>query len=112
MVMLRAFNRDGNLPEGVHVATVEEVVSRFATTSARRKWLGEQFRGLLAMAKSTEKLQRVFLWGSFVTSKDLPNDMDVLLVMSADFELNKLPENCQLLFDHAQARLRFNADVF
>ena len=33
-------------------------------------------------------------------------------MMSADFELNMLPENCQLLFDHAQARLRFNADFF
>ncbi len=110
--MLRALNRDGNLPEGVHVATVEEVVSRFATTSARRKWLGERLRSLLAMAKSTEQLQRVFLWGSFVTSKDSPNDLDVLLVMSADFESNKLPEICHLLFDHAQARLRFNADVF
>ena len=67
--MLPEFDGDGNLPRGIHPATEEEVFLRFAITSARRQWLGEQLRGLLALAKSTGKLFRVFLWGSFVTSK-------------------------------------------
>src|SRR5438093_6853491 len=103
--MLPAFNQDGNLPEGIHVATEDEVFLRFATPSARRQWLGEQLRSLLALAKSTEQLARVFLWGSFVTSKEVPNDVDILLVMAADFVLETLPAHCQVLFDHVQARL-------
>jgi hypothetical protein len=110
--VLPAFNQDGNLPEGIHQATEAEVLSRFAATSARRKWLGERLRDLLAAARSTSKLERVFLWGSFVTSKESPNDLDVLLVMAADFALDLAPESAQTLFDHAQARIRFNADVF
>ena len=96
--MLPEFNQDGNLSEGVHRATEAEVISRFATTSARRKWLSERLRDLLKTAKSTGKLERVFLWGSFVTSKESPNDLDVLLVMAADFDLEQTPGNCRDLF--------------
>ena len=110
--MLPEFNQDGNLPEGIHGATEAEVISRFATVSARRKWLGERLRGLLETAKSTGKLERVFLWGSFVTSKESPNDLDVLLVMTADFDLEQSPGGCRVLFDYAQARIHFYADVF
>ncbi len=110
--MLPSFNSDGNLPEGIHRATEEEAFARFATTSARRQWLGEQLRSLLAMAKATGKLSRVFLWGTFVTSKEVPNDVDVLLVMAADFAIEELPAHQQVLFDHVRARLRFHTDVF
>jgi len=110
--MLPEFNQDGNLPEGVHRATEAEVLSRFATTSPRRKWLDERLRDLLKTAESTGKLERVFLWGSFVTSKESPNDLDVLLVMAADFDLEQTPSNCRDLFAYTQARIRFNADVF
>lgn len=110
--MLPEFNNDGNLPEGIHLATEEEVFVRFATTSARRQWLGEQLRNLLALAKSTGQLSRVFLWGSFVTRKENPNDMDVLLVMGADFAFDMLPAQCHVLFDHVQARIHFHTDVF
>ena len=110
--MLPEFNQDGNLPERVHRATEAEVLSRFATTSARRKWLGERLRNLLEMARATGKLERVVLWGSFVTSKESPNDLDVLLVMAADFDLEQVPTDRRVLFNYVQAKIRFNADVF
>ena len=110
--MLPALNSDGNLPEGVHLATEDEVFARFATPSARRQWLGEQLQRLLALAKSTGQLVRVFLWGSFVTSKEVPNDLDVLLVMSTEFAIEAVPAPAHIVFDHVQARLRFQADVF
>ena len=110
--MLPALNSDGNLPEGIHLATEDEVIARFATSSARRQWLGEQLQRLLAQAKSTGQLTRVFLWGRFVTSKEVPNDLDVLLVMSAEFAIEALPVPAHILFDHVQARLHFQADVF
>ena len=110
--MLPAFNADGNLPEGIHRATDDEVLTRFATTTARRQWLGERLRSLLAVAKSTGKLERVFLWGSFVTGKPVPNDLDVLLVVADDFSLDSAPVQCGTLFDHARARIHFHADVF
>lgn len=110
--MLPALNQDGNLPEGIHVATEDEVFARFATPSARRQWLGEQLRRLLALAKSTGQLARVFLWGSFVTSKEIPNDLDVLFVMDTGFAVEGVPAQAQVVFDHVRARLRFHADIF
>jgi hypothetical protein len=110
--MLPAFNEEGNLPEGIHLAAEEEVFVRFASPSARRQWLGERLRNLMALAKSTGRLARVFLWGSFVTNKEVPNDLDVLLVMSPEFTVDALPPRSQIVFDHVQARLRFQADVF
>jgi len=52
---------------------------------------GEQLCSLVALAKSMGQLARVFLWGSFVTSKEAPNDLDVLLVMSTEFAVEALP---------------------
>ena len=85
---------------------------RFATPSARRQWLGEQLRSLVALAQSTGQLARVFLWGSFVTNKEVPNDLDVLLVMGTEFAVEAVPAPAHVVFDHVQARLRFQADVF
>ena len=110
--MLPAFNHDGNLPEGLYLATEDEVFARFAPPSTRRQWLGEQLRSLLALAQSTGHLARVFLWGSFVTSKEVPNDLDVLLVMDMEFVVEAVPAQAQVVFDHVQARLRFQADIF
>ena len=94
------------------MATEDEVYERFATPSARRQWLGEQLRSLVALAKSTGQLARMFLWGSFVTSKEVPNDLDVLLVMDTEFAIEAFPLQTHVVFDHVQARLRFQADVF
>jgi hypothetical protein len=110
--MLPEFTQDGNLPEGIHSATAEEVFERFATSSARRQWLGERLHSLLALAKATGQLARVFLWGSFVTNKEIPNDLDMLLVMTAEFIVEAIPTPAQVLFDHVQARLNFHADIF
>ena len=94
------------------MATEDEVLARFATPSARRQWLGEQLRSLLALAQSTGQLTRVFLWGSFVTSKEVPNDLDALLVMDTGFVVEAVPTQAQVVFDHVRARLRSQAYVF
>jgi len=110
--MIPEFNVDGNLPEGIHSVSDEEFLDHFATQSVRRKWLGERLREVIALAKSTGKVERIFIWGSFVTAKESPNDVDILLVMSEDFQIETVPEECKHLFDCIRARVKFNADVF
>jgi hypothetical protein len=77
--MIPEFNVDGNLPEGIYSFGEEEFFDHFATQSVRRKWLGERLREVIALAKSTRKVERIFIWGSFVTAKESPNDVDILL---------------------------------
>ena len=110
--MLPAFTEQGVLPVGVHQAPEEEIFARFATSSARRQWLGERLREVLTTAKATGQLQRLILWGSFVTAKPAPNDLDLLLIMATEFDPTQVPESLRVLFDYPQARIRFRADVF
>lgn len=62
------------LPPGVHSASLAEVGERFATND-RRRWL---FDGIVEVAKAlrTAGCAVMFLDGSFVTSKEHPNDFD------------------------------------
>ncbi len=104
----------GYLPPGVHPATLEEVVARFGVVTPRRQTLASRLQALLTLARMTGKLQRSFVWGSFVTEKPFPGDLDVFLLMQAGFdqEFSTLPPEQRDLFDHGRARLLFEADVF
>ena len=105
---------NGFLPPGVHVVTLHDIVDRFGTTTPRRQVLAERLETLLRVARATGKLQRAFLWGSFISNVPFPRDLDVFLLMQAGFdrELPHLPSSQREVFDHERARLRFEADVF
>ncbi len=72
--MLPAFTSDGLLPPGEHVATWDEVVLRFGWNPHRQNLLGGLAAALIPLR--TAGCKRLFLDGSFVTSKDLPGDYD------------------------------------
>lgn len=110
--MIPGFNKDGNLPEGIYLAGEEEFLDRFTTDSSRRKWLGQRLKEIFTLAKLTENLKRIFVWGSFVSNKESPNDIDMLLLMAEDFQLENAPEECRISFDYTMARVRFHVDIF
>jgi len=110
--MIPGFNKDGNLPEGIYSAGEEEFLDRFTTNSSRRKWLGQRLKEIFTLAKLTDNLKRIFVWGSFVSNKESPNDIDMLLLMAEDFQLENTPEECRILFDYTMARVRFHVDIF
>ena len=87
-------------------------INWFASGSPRRKWLGERLKEVITLANKTGNLRCFFVWGSFVTSKESPNDVDLLLLMRDDFELEKVSEECKGLFDYVEARVKFRIDVF
>ena len=105
---------NGYLPPGIHQTTSDEIMRRFGTTTPRRQALAGRLFELLTLARATGKLRRAFLWGSFVTEKPFPGDLDVFLLMKAGFdrEFSTLPPEQHSLFDYGQARLLFEADVF
>ena len=59
-------------------------------------------------------LQRLFIWGSFVTDKLFPRDLDVFLLMQEGFdrEFSALALPQRYIFEHESARLLFEADIF
>jgi len=110
--VLPEFTGEGELPPGVHVAGWQEFQSRFCGSSLRRVWLSGRLRALLELAAANGKLRRVFIWGSFVTAKPAPRDLDILLIMDEDFEVDGVAAPAQAVFDSARAKLLFQSDVF
>lgn len=102
----------GDLPEGIHVAGWTEIESRFGQGTAARNRAFARLRHLHELAYRTGKLGRFIVFGSFVSSEPNPKDVDVVLVMQADFKLEEAPRESQTLFSHADAEARFGASVF
>jgi hypothetical protein len=110
--MIPKFEKGGNLPKGVHRATLDEIREIFGASSARRKWLIGNLEKISELAKSTGSLERVIVWGSFVSNKELPQDIDLLLIMKEDFVVDKVAPKVKKVFDYVQGRIAFNADIF
>ena len=53
-----------------------------------------------------------FRLGSFVTAKPSPRDLDILLIMSDDFEVDQMSAPAQAVFDSTRAKLLFESGVF
>jgi predicted nucleotidyltransferase len=106
------FNAEGDLPPGVYRATMEDVVSRFGSGSPERGRAIKTLQRIFELARATTNLDRMIVFGSFVTSKLQPNDVDVILVMRDEFRLEACPEAAKLLFDHAKAEQNLGASVF
>jgi len=111
-VVLPELTDGGDLPPGVHITDWREFQSRFGISSPRRLWLSGRLRTILELAASGGRLRRVFVWGSFVTAKPAPKDLDLLLIMSEDFETGRMSAPAQAVFDSTRARLLFETDVF
>src|SRR3546814_15429164 len=64
----------GVFPPGVHFASIEEIEKRFATNERRRSL----FKGITEVAETLRRAgcRVMFLDGSFVTDKELPEDFD------------------------------------
>ena len=72
----------------------------------------EGLEKIIEHARSTSRLDRVIVWGSFVSDKEFPGDLDLLLIMSEDFELDEADPEVKKVFNHLAARITFNADIF
>jgi hypothetical protein len=72
--VIPSFDGGWNLPPGIHLATWDEIVERYATNKRR----GQLMDGLRAAIESLHAAgcSRVYVDGSFVTGKEVPGDFD------------------------------------
>jgi hypothetical protein len=110
--MMPPFNVQGDLPPGVHQATLVEVVERFGQGVPERLRATEHLQQVIALAQGTGKLERVFIWGSYVTDKPDPRDIDLFLIMSPDFESNDCTDAMHVVFDSEAAERELGTTVF
>lgn len=109
--MLPPFNELGDLPPGIHRAGWSDIRERLGRGIVRQRLSGT-LRHLHALAMRTGCVERFLIFGSFVTSKEAPGDLDVVLIMTEGFILEQAPRESRVLFSHADADTRFGASVF
>ena len=109
--MIPAPNAIGELPPGMHTATLEEIEVVFATTPRRRRL----FEGLRRALQNlyAAGVRRVFIDGSFETTKVDPNDIDGCWEWTEEVNLDLLDP---VLLDFAQGRRamrdKYDVDFF
>lgn len=111
--MIPAFDGDGNLPPGVHVADWGEFEVRFGDTPHRRRLL-TGLAAAVAILRSAG-CKRVYIDGSFVTDKDAPNDYDAAWdPTGVDLASLKATEPVFWQFDHLRAaqKAKFLGEFF
>jgi hypothetical protein len=88
------------------------VVERFGVPTPRRRSIAARLERVHQLAVATGEVARFIVFGSFITAKPEPNDIDVFLLMADTFDVGQLLGEGRLLFDHAAAQSHFGASVF
>ncbi len=117
--MLPPFDEFGYLPRGIHPASVEEIISRFGHGSPEREVEARELADLVDWARKNH-VGRLIVNGSFVTDKQVPNDIDVVLLPCQDerqqkpmFEAEQVWPFIQILIAADEADLKcWAADDF
>lgn len=106
------FNPSGDFPEGRLLASLNEVLARFGSGTPQRQAVTDRLRRIFALSLATNHLDRLVIFGSYVSDVAEPNDVDVILVMRNDFTAEHCPADSLVLFDHTRADRELGASVF
>lgn len=109
---LPPLNIDGELPPGVHVCSIDQALERFGSASEKRRLVGMRLRRVAQLVFATGHASRIIIFGSFLSAKLEPNDIDIFLVMDDNFDLSNIRGEQRLVFEHAAAQAHFGASVF
>ena len=110
--VLPPFRKDGDLPLGVYRVTLRETLRRFRKGSRQRFAVAQRLERIYRVSVDTGHLARFVVFGSFVSAKREPADVDVFLLMEDTFDMGQLTGEARVLFDHAAAQAHFGASVF
>ena len=107
-----AFNNDGDLPIGIHQATLTEILQHFGTGTEQRELVGQRLERIFVLAHNTGKVARFIVFGSFVTTKPVPGDIDIFLLMEDSFDVSQVHGEAALVFDTQKTQNALGASIF
>ena len=109
---LPLLGKDGDLPPGVYRTTLREMLRRFGNGSRQRFAVAQRVERIYRVSVGTGQLARFVVFGSFVSAKKEPADVDVFMLMEDTFDMEQLTGEARVLFNHAAAQAHFGASVF
>ncbi len=74
------FNINGDMPTGIYRTSLPEILQRFGTSTSQRQAVARRLERIYHLAQSTGQVARFVVFGSFVTAKPEPNDVDFMLM--------------------------------
>lgn len=111
--MIPDFDKEGNLPPGIYQATISEIEMKF-TSSLKRKGHFEHLK-LLIVDLIAIGCKIIYIDGSFVTKKILPNDMDICWE-NGGIDMSSALKNMPILWDtkfpRYEQQKKYHADIF
>lgn len=109
--MLPALRDDGFLPEGIPAAACKEIRERFGVGSEARERQGDLLRQIVAATHDYPTIKRILLWGSSVTAKSEPNDLDYSIVVAKTHAITRVAEAHRRFFVPSEARRFYGTDT-
>ncbi len=106
------FDKNGDLPVGIHQATLAEVLQHFGTGTVQRRLVGQRLERIYKLAVSTGLVARFVVFGSFVTTKPDPGDVDIFLLMEDAFDSTQVRGEAAIIFNHLAGQSVEGASVF
>jgi hypothetical protein len=106
------FDSNGDLPVGIYQATLAEVIEHFGTGTLQRQIVARRLERIYSLASGTGQMARFVVFGSFVTGKPEPNDVDIFLLMEDTFDSGQIFGEASIIFDHTAAQHHEGASVF
>jgi hypothetical protein len=91
---------------------MRETLRRFGKGSQQRVAVAQRLERIYRVSLGTGQLARFVVFGSFVSAKRDPADVDVFLLMKNTFDMRQVTGEARVLFDHAVAQAHFGASVF
>jgi hypothetical protein len=91
---------------------MRETLRRFGKGSQQRVAVAQRLERIYRVSLGTGQLARFVVFGSFVSAKKDPADVDVFLLMKNTFDMRQVTGEARVLFDHAVAQAHFGASVF
>ena len=110
MAVIPDFDKRSLLPPGIYNATLDDCLARFAVGSDARQQQGELLRLAVEAASQYETIKRVLVWGSFVSDKPAPGDLDYSLVFSVLHDEANVREEHRRFLSVYGARLYYGVD--
>ena len=102
---------NGTLPPGLHAAALTEIAARYGTNSEARARQARLLQLIVEAALHYPTIKRILVWGSFVTSKAEPNDLDYSLVVSVDHNRTQIDLPHRRFLVPFEARRFYGADT-
>ena len=106
------FSNSGDLPPGIHQSTLSDVIECFGKGGFQRTIVSARLQRIYSLAIETGHVSRFIIFGSFVTNKSDPQDIDIFLLMDDKFDVRRVTGEASILFDHLAAQNYEGASIF